>query len=326
MLIAGDGKTHIFKQNSLEHNRWASEIVNSLTSEELIVDDKNKHLKFDIVMSNPPFAGDIQEKTTINLYSDILGYRYTFKIDIGKVKSLVSTIAYEYNIEWTPEAHKLINDTVKAINKDDELDLEQEDDQYTACQQIASVMIDNVLDGELYEPILMPRLKELINFKKNESKWDKVDRHIMFIERVLDMLKEGGRAVIVLPQGIFNNSNERYVRKFITSRARILAVVGLHGNSFKPHTGTKTSLLFLHKYRADEAVADYPIFFATSKVTFKDNSGEYLYLTDENGEIMYDEDHNPIYQSDLPMIAEAFNEFGLEELSKGDKAFEFLKK
>lgn len=326
MLIAGDGKTHIFKQNSLEHNRWAPDVVSELKKEELITDDKNKHLLFDVVMSNPPFAGDIQEKTIINLYSDILGYRYSFKVDTARMKGLLATIASEYGIKWTEEAEKLVLDTVKEINKDDELDLEQEDDQHAACQQIASIMVENVLDGVLNEVVLVPRLRELINFKKNESKSDKVDRHILFIERVLDMLKEGGRAVIVLPQGIFNNSNEKYVRKFITNRARILAVVGLHGNSFKPHTGTKTSLLFLRKYRADELVADYPIFFATSKVTFKDNSGEYIYLTDDNGDVLYDTDHNPVYKSDLPMIAEAFEQFGLAELKNGDQAFDYLKK
>ena len=31
-----------------------------------------------------------------------------------------------------------------------------------------------------------------------------------------------------------------------------MAVVGLHLNTFKPHTGTKTSILFLQKYTDDE--------------------------------------------------------------------------
>ena len=57
---------------------------------------------------------------------------------------------------------------------------------------------------------------------------------------------------IVLPQGRLNNTNDEYIRKFIMERARILAVVGLHGNTFKPHTGTKTSVLFLQKYTEKE--------------------------------------------------------------------------
>lgn len=324
MLIAGDGKTHIFKQNSLEHTKWTPEITVELQKEDLISDDKNKHLQFDIVMSNPPFAGDIQEKSLINLYSEILGHRYTFKIDTGKVKSMINTIAEEFEVTFTDEGIESIISKVKEINKDEEIDLESEDDQQFACQSISQVMIDAVLEGELFEPQLTPRIKEIINFKKNESKWEKVDRHILFIERVLDLLNPGGRAVIVLPQGIFNNSSEKYVRKFVTSKARILAVVGLHGNSFKPHTGTKTSLLFLRKYEEGEEIKDYPIFFATSKISFKNNSGEYIFLQDKEGNVVLDENKNPVYQTDLSMIADAYEDWGKKRAKAGDVAFDFL--
>jgi type I restriction enzyme M protein len=57
---------------------------------------------------------------------------------------------------------------------------------------------------------------------------------------------------IVLPQGLLNNTNAEYIRRFVIDEARILAVVGLHGNTFKPHTGTKTSVLFLQKYTDEE--------------------------------------------------------------------------
>lgn len=324
MLIAGDGKTHIFKQNSLEHPRWTPEITVELDKEGLRIDDKNKNLQFDIVMSNPPFAGDIQEKTIINLFSEILGHRYTFKIDTSKAKALIKAVGEEFSITWTDDAEESIVSKIKEINKDEALDLESEDDQQFAVQSIASVMVENILDGELVETVLTPRLKEIINFKKNESKWDKVDRHILFIERALDLINPGGRAVIVLPQGIFNNSNEKYVRRFVTGKARILAVVGLHGNSFKPHTGTKTSLLFLHKYSEDEAVQDYPIFFATSKLSFKDNSGEYIFLKDKEGNVVLDENKNPAYQTDLFMIADAFEDWAKKRVKKGDTTLEYI--
>ena len=58
------------------------------------------------------------------------------------------------------------------------------------------------------------------------------------------------------------------------NHARILAVVGIEANSFKPHTGTKTSVIFLQKWDNNEnkRIENYPIFFATSKVPFKNNS------------------------------------------------------
>jgi type I restriction enzyme M protein len=78
-----------------------------------------------------------------------------------------------------------------------------------------------------------------------------VGRDILFIERNLSFIKPGGRLAIVLPQGRFNNTSDKDIREFISDKARIIAVVGLRVNTFKPHTGTKTSILFLQKWNDD---------------------------------------------------------------------------
>ena len=132
---------------------------------------------------------------------------------------------------------------------------------------------------------------------------------------------------IVLPQGRFNNSSDKYIRDYIAERCRILAVVGLHGNVFKPHTGTKTSVLFVQKW--DEKLCpkkdDYNIFFATMQKPSKDNSGDKIYLKEtlETGETKYklDEHGHLIVDHDLynhdgltqDGIAEAFAEFAKKE-------------
>jgi len=238
MLIAGDGRSHIYKENSLEFTKWSEKLKADLKEEELVRDEKFKELNFDILMTNPPFAGDIKE---------------------GWLKALYDIV---------PESKR-----------------------------------------------------------KSSSK---IDRHILFIERSLDMIKPGGRLAIVLPQGVFNNTNDKYIREFIMKKARILAVIGLHGNSFKPHTGTKTSLLFLRKWKEEELdeggnpkIKDYPIFFAVSKIPFKDNSGNYIFVKDENGNLIFDEKGNPIYQTDLFDIADAFIQWGKKSLEERDKAFFF---
>jgi type I restriction-modification system, M subunit, putative len=106
-----------------------------------------------------------------------------------------------------------------------------------------------------------------------------MSRDILFVERNLDFLKPGGRMAIVLPQGRFNNSTDKALREYIGDRCRILAVVGLHSNVFKPHTGTKTSVLFLQKWddKLCPRVEDYNIFFATMQEPSKDNSGDKIY-------------------------------------------------
>ena len=247
-LIAGDGHTNVLYLNSIDYEHW-DEWTKNDEWEDIYFEgwkrlkklraekDANRDFNFDILMANPPFAGDIKESRILARY------------ELGK------------------------NSKGKAGNK--------------------------------------------------------VGRDILFIERNLNMLKDGGRMAIVLPQGRFNNSSDKYIREFIAERARILAVVGLHGNVFKPHTGTKTSVLFLQKYGGvDESgkelcpkCDDYNIFFATMSEPSKDNSGEKIYLKDSNGEFVLDSHGHKIIKHDLfnhdsltqDGIAEAFIDFARAE-------------
>jgi len=198
-LIAGDGQTNVLHLNSLDWERW-DEKTEDENWQDTYFDgwrkfkkhrkDKasNHDFEFDVLMANPPFAGDIKES------------RILAKYELGK--------------------------------------------------------------------------------KENGKYQTKVGRDILFIERNLDFLKSGGRMAIVLPQGRFNNSSDKHIRNFIADRCRILAVVGLHGNVFKPHTGTKTSVLFIQKWDDElcPKVDDYPIFFATMQEPSKDNSGDKIYI------------------------------------------------
>ena len=133
------------------------------------------------------------------------------------------------------------------------------------------VMANPPFAGDIKESKII--MKYDIAKKSEHSYQSKIGRDILFIEHNLQFLKPGGRMAIVIPQGRFNNSSDKYIRDFIAERCRILAVVGLHGNVFKPHTGTKTSVLFVQKWD-DELCPyreDYPIFFATMQKPSKDN-------------------------------------------------------
>ena len=93
----------------------------------------------------------------------------------------------------------------------------------------------------------------LYKLSDKNGRWvKKIGRHIPFVERSLQFIRPGGRMAIVLPQGLLNNINTEYIRRYLIDEARILAVIGLHVNTFKPHTGTKTGVLFLQKYSEEE--------------------------------------------------------------------------
>jgi type I restriction enzyme M protein len=142
---------------------------------------------------------------------------------------------------------------------------------------------------------------------KKDGKLDKaVDRDLLFIERNLDFLKPGGRMAVVLPQGRFNNSSDQRLREFIMERCRVLAVVGLNPNTFKPHTGTKTSVLCVQKWNDDASAGplckkqdDYDIFFATQQVESVDNSGRKVYRRNTDGKLLRDSHGHFIVEHDL---------------------------
>jgi len=160
-------------------------------------------------------------------------------------------------------------------------------------------------------------LRQYFFGKKKGRLVNKAERHILFIERTLDMIRPGGRMAIVLPQGVLNNTNMGYIREYLFDKARILAVVGLHGNTFRPHTGTKTSVLFLQKWDTDKKqLKDYPIFMAVSKKGGKDNSGDYIYKKGPNGEYVHDAKGRKVLDHDLDEIAEGFLKFAKREKLK----------
>jgi len=231
-LIAGDGKTHVYKANSLDPASWNEETKAAMKlhlkhfPKDPKLEEENlksyKYLNFNIVFSNPPFAGPIGERHILRQY----------------------------------------------------------------------------------------RLRE-----KNGKPQSKVERDVLFLERCINCLGDGGRMAIVLPQGIFSNPTDEYIRKFITEKGRILAVVGLDEYTFKPHSSTKTSVLFFQKWHEKlcPKVDDYPIFFGISKKTGKDSTGSYLFLRNEKNEIILDEAYHPLIEHDLDEIEKEFKNFAKKE-------------
>lgn len=243
MLIAGDGRSHIFRKNTLDARDWQlsdddtlkakaelSSLLKKLSNQEENKENQKTYriMNFDLLLTNPPFAGEIT-------------------------------------------------------------------------------------DGQL--------LRQFDLAKKKSKLKNKMERHILFIERDLDILKPGGRMAIVLPQGVLNGTNMEYVREFLFDKARILAVVGLEANTFKPHAGVKTSVLFLQKWdEKEKPLNDYPIFMAVSKKSGKDNSGDYIFI-DKNGKRVVSnkilrgvfEDEKVKLDTDLDEISEEFIKFAKKE-------------
>ncbi|MFA7295500.1 MAG: N-6 DNA methylase [Candidatus Paceibacterota bacterium] len=69
----------------------------------------------------------------------------------------------------------------------------------------------------------------------------------LFIERWYQLLKPNGRLGAVLPESVFDTTENKHIRLFIYKYFKVKAVVSLPQLTFEPFTSTKTSLLFAQK-------------------------------------------------------------------------------
>ena len=81
---------------------------------------------------------------------------------------------------------------------------------------------------------------------------DKRNSENLFIERYYHLLREGGRMGIILPESVFDTTENKYIRLFIYKYFIIKAIVSLPQVTFAPYTPTKTSILFAKKKTATE--------------------------------------------------------------------------
>lgn len=149
------------------------------------------------------------------------------------------------------------------------------------------------------------------DYYKTKSVYPNQNAEILFIERCLQLLKEGGRMGIVLPNGNFENPSLEYLRYYIKLKAKILAIVNLPQETFIPFgTGVKTSLLFLEKETSNK-IKQYPIFFGRiRKLGYQGNkNGTPLYQKDKYGQIIKDATGQPILDEDFSVIADAYKVF-----------------
>lgn len=116
---------------------------------------------------------------------------------------------------------------------------------------------------------------------------DKQPPQILFIERCLDLLRDGGRMGIVLLESIFGMPKYRYVVDYINRRARILAIVTLPDDLFQPFTHAKTCVVLIEKTPAS---GDYPIFMCDVKWCGHDSRGNPTWSQGSDGKkVLLDE-------------------------------------
>jgi type I restriction enzyme M protein len=84
----------------------------------------------------------------------------------------------------------------------------------------------------------------------------------LFLQLIIEVLKEGGRAAVVLPDGtLFGEGVKTKIKKLLTEECNLHTIVRLPNGVFAPYTGIKTNILFFTKGDGSPQTATKNIWF-----------------------------------------------------------------
>lgn len=86
-------------------------------------------------------------------------------------------------------------------------------------------------------------------YEINDSKTQSLQTELLFLERIIYMLKKNGRAAVIIPEGVLFNSGKAFktARELLLRECDLEAVISLPSGIFNPYTGVKTSILLFTK-------------------------------------------------------------------------------
>jgi len=132
------------------------------------------------------------------------------------------------------------------------------------------------------------RIKPTLPVKSNKTQ-------VLFLGYVMNALKPGGRAGIILPEGSLfgTNKDDKEIRRYLLENTALEAVVSMPAGVFQPYAGVKTSFLIFKK-----------------KTQPKLNDKEQIWFFDMQGDgssLSKAKKFGPQYKNDLPKLLELWH-------------------
>ena len=116
---------------------------------------------------------------------------------------------------------------------------------------------------------------------------------LLFVERIYKMLRMGGTAGVIVPQGVLFGSGSAFIetRKILIEKCELKAVIAMPGGVFKPYAGVSTAILVFTKGGETNNVWFYDM--KSDGRSLDDKRAE---LTKTNGERDFGDIHKIIYE------------------------------
>lgn len=161
----------------------------------------------------------------------------------------------------------------------------------------ASLILANPpFKGSLDREAVDGKILAVVDSKKTE---------LLFLALILKGLKLGGRAAVIVPDGVLFGSSKAHlqIRKELIDNQKLQAVISMPSGVFKPYAGVSTAVLLFTKTDSG----------GTDQVWFYDMQADGLSLDDKR---------NPIADNDIPDIIERFKNLDKESgRLRTDKSF-----
>lgn len=155
-----------------------------------------------------------------------------------QVKAVLQDSFYGFDIDTTMVRLGLMNLMMHGI---DEPKIDYKDTlskSYNEDNQYDIIMANPPFTGNIDKGDINESLK--LNTTKTE---------LLFVERIFTMLKMGGTAAVIVPQGVLFGSGNAFVslRILLIEKAELKAVIALPSGVFKPYAGVSTAILLFTK-------------------------------------------------------------------------------
>ena len=152
---------------------------------------------------------------------------------------------------------------------------------------------------------------DLANFGKKSE--------LLFLVRIIKMLQDGGRAAVIVPEGVlFAMGKAKEVRGKLLRDCSLTAVISLPSGVFKPYAGVKTAVLLFTKVQDDSSI------WHTDDVWFYElpNDG---YSLDDNRRKLKDNplpiaEKNFAARNELEIKTKQYFHLSIEEIEKNSKS------
>ena len=123
-----------------------------------------------------------------------------------------------------------------------------------------------------------------------EKKGPSEKTELLFLALILRMLKAGGRAAVIVPDGVLFGSTKAHqeIRQTLVEKHKLEGVVSMPSGVFKPYAGVSTAILFFTKTGVG----------GTDRVWFYDMQADGFSLDDKRTPLISDEQRDQLFDLD----------------------------